>query len=175
MDTKIIGIILLVCAGLVFQYGYEDFMGSFYSPEVKLKSIIEKDIHASLSQEVKEADSNIHHAKIVYRSNNALSYLSKNPPQFKTNEKGNVWLEVEVLDLEDNEAPGFITQISVFDLKTKNKISEFGQTYHYKDYDKNFKLIITEASQPAAINKALESNDSKENKELKKEKSNSTK
>lgn len=146
MDTKIIGIILLVCAGLVFQYGYEDFMDSFFSPEVKLQTTIEKDINSSLVQESKDNKSNVHHVKFVYRSTTALSFLKKHPPQFQTNKEGRIWLEVEVLDLDDNETPGFITQISVFDIQSKNKISEFGQTYYYKDFDKDFKLRITEAS-----------------------------
>lgn len=146
MDTKIIGIILLICAGLVFQYGYNDFMDSFFSPEVKLKSTIENDINTSLAQENAENKSNIHHVKFVYRSTDALNFLKKHPPQFQINKEGKIWLEVEVLDLQDNETPGFITQISVFDLKTKNKISEFGQTYYYRDFDKDFKLKITEAN-----------------------------
>lgn len=146
MDTKIIGIILLICAGLVFQYSYDDFMDAFFSPEVKLKTTIEKDINTSLVQESKENKSNIHHVKFVYRSTDALNFLKKHPPQFQTNKEGSIWLEVEVLDLDDNETPGFITQISVFDVKTKNKISEFGQTYYYKDFDKDFKLSITETS-----------------------------
>jgi hypothetical protein len=160
MDTKIIGIILLICAGLVFQYSYDDFMDSFFSPEVKLKSTIEKDISASLTQENVENKSNIHHVKFVYRSTDALNFLKKHPPQFQTNKEGNIWLEVEVLDLQDNQTPGFITQISVFDLKSKNKISEFGQTYYYKDFDKDFKLKITDASPTPENQSALEEKES---------------
>lgn len=164
MDTKIIGIILLICAGLVFQYSYDDFMDSFFSPEVKLKSTIEKDINTSLAEESKETKnnaSNIHHVKFVYRSTDALNFLKKHPPQFQTNKDGSIWLEVEVLDLQDNETPGFITQISVFDIKSKNKISEFGQTYYYKDFDKDFKLRITEVS-PTPADKTLNHQESKD-------------
>lgn len=163
MDTKIVGVILLFCAVLIFQYSYDDFMDSFFSPEVKLKSTIEKDINQSLSTEASENKSNIHHVKFVYRSTDALNFLKKHPPQFQTNKEGKIWLEVEVLDLQDTEVPGFITQISVFDLKTQNKVSEFGQTYYYKDFDKDFKLKTTEAAlstSPAqGIKKAVEKND----------------
>lgn len=175
MDTKIIGIILLICAGLVFQYSYDDFMDSFFSPEVKLKTTIEKDINTSLAQEGEETKnnvSNIHHVKFVYRSTDALNFLKKHPPQFQTNKDGSIWLEVEVLDLQDNEAPGFITQISVFDIKSKNKISEFGQTYYYKDFDKDFKLRITEVS-PTPTDKTSEhpENNESNNNDSKKDRS----
>ncbi|MBS1971188.1 MAG: hypothetical protein JSU04_12820 [Bdellovibrionales bacterium] len=167
MDTKIIGIILLICAGLVFQYSYDGFMDSFFSPEVKLKSTIENDINNSLSQESVENKSNIHHVKFVYRSTDALNFLKKHPPQFQINKEGKIWLEVEVLDLQDNETPGFITQISVFDLKTKNKISEFGQTYYYKDFDKDFKLKITGVSPTPETNSTSEKqNSEKTSKEI---------
>lgn len=154
MDTKIIGIILLICAGLVFQYSYDDFIDSFFSPEAKLKNTIEKDINTSLGQESAENKVNIHHVKFIYRSTDALNFLKKHPPQFQTNKEGNIWLEVEVLDLQDNGAPGFITQTSVFNLKTKNKISEFGQTYYYKDFDKGYLLKIAETG-PAPENQPV--------------------
>lgn len=144
METKIIGVILLICAALIFQYSYDDFMDSFFSPGVKLKATIEKDISKSLSKETPENQSNIHHVKFVYRSTTALEFLKKHPPQFHTNKNGKVWLEVEVLDLQDNEEPSFITQISVFDVKSQNKISEFGETYHFKDFDKDFKVKVSD-------------------------------
>jgi hypothetical protein len=158
---KIIGIILLACAGLIFQYSYTDIMESFFSPEVKLKSAIERDITKSLTRESPKIMSNIHHVKFIYRSIDALNFLKKKPPQFQMNKSGKIWLEVEILDLQDNEAPGFITQISVFDLKTQNKISEFGQTYYYKDFDKHFKLKISDTNssstpQPQKLTKALD-------------------
>lgn len=146
MDTKIIGIILLVCAGLVFQYSYDDFLASFFSPAAKLKSSIESDISKSLSEEIPETKSDIHHIKFVYRSMEAMNFLKKYPPQFQTNKDGKIWLEVEVLDLQDNESPGLITQTSIFDIKSKNKIGEFGQTYYYKDFDKNFRIKIPDPS-----------------------------
>jgi hypothetical protein len=159
MDTKIIGIILLLCAGFIFQYSCDDFMDTFFSPEVKLKSTIEKDINTSLAKEIEESKGDIHHVKFVYRSTDALRFLKKHPPQFHTNKDGGIWLEVEVLDLQEEENPGFITQISVFEVKTNNKISEFGQTYYYKDFDKDFILKLAEATptqNPETINKEVQ-------------------
>jgi hypothetical protein len=135
METKIIGLTLIICAALIFQYSYEDFVGSFFSSSAKLKSKIEKDILGSLKNETPEKKSNIHHVQFIYRSTNAHEFLRNHPPQFQTDENGKVWLEVEVIDLFDSDSPGFITQTSVFNLKTKNKITEFGQTYHFKDFD----------------------------------------
>src|SRR5207253_4558591 len=120
METKVIGIILLICAALIFQYSYDDFMDSFFSPSIKLKTRIEKDISGSLEKEAPEIKSNIHHVQFVYRSKGAHEFLKKHQPQFQTNKDGKIWLEVEILDLSDNESPGFITQTSVFDIKTKN-------------------------------------------------------
>lgn len=81
----------------------------------------------------------------------AMNFLKKHPPQFQTNKDGNIWLEVEVLDIQDDENPGFITQASIFDIESKNKIGEFGQTYYYKDFDKDFKLKISGTSSEMAI------------------------
>jgi len=146
METKIIGIILLICAALIFQYSYDDFMDAFFSPSIKLKTTIERDIKKSVGAEISvnqlKDQTNIHHVKFSYRSRDAYEFLKKHPPQIQTSDKGTIWLEVEVLDLQDENTPGFITQVSVFDLKTKNKISEFGETYYMKDFDKNIKVEV---------------------------------
>jgi hypothetical protein len=113
---------------------------------VKLKTTIEKDIISSFEKDSKENKNNIHHMQLVYRSQDAHNLLKKHPPQIQTNETGKVWLEVEIIDLLDSENPGFITQTSVFDLKTKNKISEFGQTYYLHEFIKNKKAIMETTS-----------------------------
>jgi hypothetical protein len=139
MDTKIIGVILLVCAGLLIQFGYDDVIAPLFSPSDRLKVTIQKDMASSL-ESIKDSDHpKIHHVEIKYRSKKAHDFLKEHQPKFETHKDGNVWIEVEVLDLPDKENPGLITQTSVFDLKSNNKISEFGQTYYFKDYDKNKK------------------------------------
>jgi len=142
METKIIGLILLICAALIFQYSYDDVVENYFSPAVKLKKTIEKDITKSLDAQAPRSKGDIHHVKFSFRSTEAQEFLKKPPPNFQTNKNGNVWLEVEVLDLSDEENPGFITQTSVFDLRTKNKIAEFGETYYIKDFDSGAKVII---------------------------------
>lgn len=161
MDTKIIGLLLLICAGLIFQYSYQDFAEDFFSPNVKLKKVIEGDISKSLQEQTQKSISNLHHLEVKYRSPTAEEFLKKHPFNFQTNKEGTVWMEVEVLDLQDEENPGFITQTSVFDLKTKNKISEFGQTYYFKDFDKNMKV--------KTVSKAPENPANSPNKKSKKE------
>ena len=174
METKIIGIILLICAGLIFQYSYDEFMGAFFSPSVKLKSTIEKDITKSLEIQAPENKSKLHHVKFSYRSKDAHDFLKKHPPQFQTNKSGTIWLEVEVLDLPDEENPGFITQTSIFDLKTKNKIGEFGETYYIKDFDKNTKIRLMAKTTPAETKEVKaetnKKNDSKKTPDSKPEK-----
>ncbi len=142
MESKIIGIVLLACAGLIFQYSYDDFVGSFFSPNIKLKTMIEKDITNFIEKEAPENKKNIHHVRLIYRSEDTYNFLKKHPPQFQTKKNGNIWLEIEFFDLPDKENPGFIAQTSFFDLKTQNKISEFGRTYYFKDFDKNINVPV---------------------------------
>lgn len=40
-------------------------------------------------------------------------------------------LEIDVLDVPDEENPGFIFQMSLLETGTKNKIYELGRTYHW--------------------------------------------
>lgn len=136
MDTKIIGIILLICSALLINYGAGDLIEAYLSPGHKLKTIIQKDVLTSLQLKDKEEPTKIHHVELKYRSKKAHEFLQQNQPSFETHNNGTVWLEIEILDLPDPHNPGLITQTSVFDLKSNNKISEFGQTYYFKDFDK---------------------------------------
>lgn len=134
MENKIFGTILLICAGLVFQEGYHYFRKGELPPITNLKSAIEADILNSLfSKKLKEGTS-IHHVKLIFRSQDAHKLFKDSPPEFLTNKAGTLWLEIEVLDLPDEQTPGLITQTSIFDLKTQNKIGEFGSTYYLKDF-----------------------------------------
>lgn len=177
METKIIGLILLICAALIFQYSYEEAIGVYFSPAVKLKTTIEKDITKSLETQAPQTKGDIHHVKFSFRSAEAQEFLKKHPPKFQTNKKGNVWLEVEVLDLSDDENPGFITQTSVFDLRTKNKIAEFGETYYMKDFDKGAKVLIKSSptKDQRGSNIDLEKHSKEQNEESKSERSNNLK
>jgi hypothetical protein len=144
MDTKIIGIILLICAGILFRYNFEDFLEMF-SPNEKLKTAIIRDTENSLKQLSQNSKSDIkpviQHLELRYRSKDAHELLKNHRPSFTTKKDGKIWIEIEILDLPDNDNPGLITQTSVFDTETNNKISEFGQTYFYKDFGADKKKI----------------------------------
>lgn len=136
MTTKILGITLIAASLLIYGYANKLSFDAFQTPNQKLQILIEKDILKSLP--VKK--DKLHHVELKYRSKEAHKLLSKNPVEFETFKDGTIWLEIEILDLPDDKNPGIITQTSVFDLDSKNKISEFGKTY----YIKNNKTYINE-------------------------------
>lgn len=140
MKAKIISISFLACAALIFQYCLNDLKFLLLPPCEKLKTTIERDITNSILKGTIKNDFNIHHIQLFFRSEDVSKCLKRYPLNLQTHTSGKIWLEIEIIDLYNNETPGFITQVSVFDLNTKNKISEFGQTYYMKDFIKNFKF-----------------------------------
>src|SRR5437868_13474684 len=134
MSTKVIGVLLLLCSAVLFRYSYSDFVELFFSPSEHLQVKIQKDILNSLQGQLERKSMSIHHVVIKYRSQQGRDFLGNHQPIFETTKDGSVWLEVEVIDLPDQDNPGVITQTSVFDIKTNNKISEFGHTYFFKAF-----------------------------------------
>lgn len=132
MDTKIIGLVLLICAGLLFYQSYDDFIDSYFSPAAKLQAKIEKDIAQNIHVHHPESESEIRRVVVKYHSEEAHAFFKKHQPKFKINPDGKIWLEIEMIDVPDEENPGILTQTSVFDVKTNNKIGEFGSTYPIK-------------------------------------------
>ncbi|MGZ3767501.1 MAG: hypothetical protein ACXVHW_11605 [Methanobacterium sp.] len=130
MKTKILVTCILFIAGLILYVESYHYLNSTYSPCLTLRTRIEKDIIGSLD----EKKNSIHHIQLYFRSNDAYNLLQMYPLDFPTNQAGKIWLEIEIIDLFDIENPGFITQTSIFELKSKNKILEFGHTYHYMNY-----------------------------------------
>lgn len=115
---------------------YDEILEYFYSPSQKLQVAIQLDTASTLKTNIETSKLRIHHVDIKYRSKLAHDFLNKYQPKFKTVTNGEVWLEIEVLDLPDKDNPGVITQTSVFDIKSNNKISEFGETYYFRDFKK---------------------------------------
>lgn len=134
MLTKIIGLTLLLSSGLLIYMNFEDMIPLFLSPPMRLQSKIQKDTVRLLSQTRRNAPPSIHHVEIKYRSKKAHDFLKNYQPEFKTSVRGTIWMEIEVIDLPDEENPGLITQVSIFDVKTNNKISEFAETYYFKNF-----------------------------------------
>jgi hypothetical protein len=134
--TKFLGFCLIGVAAyfVLTSFGELDFQSR--SPNYLLKSKIEEDIEESLEKAGIPKSNGIHHVQIKYRSKIAHDFLKSAQPSFTTAADGKIWIEIEMLDLPDDKSPALITQTSVFDLKSNNKISEFGQTYYFKDFDK---------------------------------------
>lgn len=59
----------------------------------------------------------------------ARALLGNSNPPIQTKKDGLYKLEMTFLDLPDDQNPGVIVQMSLFDIKTKNKIFEIGRTY----------------------------------------------
>lgn len=136
MVTKIIGAILLSVSAFLLSFVYNDIIEYFEHAPRKLQVAIQQDTASSLKINLETSRLRIHHVEIKYRSKVAFEFLNKFQPKFKTEKDGDVWLEMEVMDLPDEANPGVITQTSVFDLKSNNKISEFGQTYYFRNFKK---------------------------------------
>lgn len=101
---------------------------------MSLKAQIESDVESSLLKSGLPNSNGIHHIALKFRSKIAHEFLMSAPLNLNTSPDGKIWLEIEVIDLPDKESPGIITQTSVFDMKTNNKLSEFGQRYGLKKY-----------------------------------------
>ncbi|WP_210415560.1 hypothetical protein [Bdellovibrio sp. NC01] len=76
-----------------------------------------------------------HIATVEYRNGSELAraILGKAKPGIQRVKEGTAYLEVEIMDLPDEENPGIILQMSLFDIKSKNKIFEIGRTYTMND------------------------------------------
>jgi len=146
MKSKIIGTILVISAVTIFMNLLEDFEELYFSPGAKIKTTVERDLIKRLERSDTIKINEIHHIKLNSHLEEALSFLKSYPPSLPTYKSGNIWLEIEYLDLMDPEQPGFIIQTSIFDLKTKNKIDEFAETYHLKDFDQKFETEFKKQS-----------------------------
>lgn len=135
--TKLLGIALLGLAAFLMFRNMEGMRTIIRSPAQSLKAQIESDIEQGMIRSGLPKSNGIHHVNIRYRSTDAHDTLKENQPNFETSKNGKIWLEIEVIDLSDETSPGFITQTSVFDVKSNNKIAEFGTTYNLKTFGMN--------------------------------------
>lgn len=71
----------------------------------------------------------IQSSKIIYLSENTKS-LIKNVPHFLEGKKtGKYRLEIQLLDWTHKKEKGLIIEYHLYDLKTDNKVWEYGQTF----------------------------------------------
>lgn len=140
---RLIGIGLL----LIAAYLIKDNVGFVYqTPKTgveKLRDAIENNVSNSLLQAGIPASNGIFNVDLKFRSEKAHEILKLNRPYFQTSKEGKISLEIEFIDLPDPQTPGLITQTSVFDVKSKNKIAEFGNSYDLKKYGLNEPTSVT--------------------------------
>ncbi len=155
MIYKILGSIVIVCAvvlgaSVVYQEGLwpvsqkkanigqsEHNICIEKTPSEQLRNLIEKDFATLHTQkELPTQWDQIGQVKIIRNSNLANAILGKFNPTFKTLENGSFYLEIELIDLEEDSNPGIILQASLFDKKTENKIFEIGRTYTMNNLNK---------------------------------------
>lgn len=146
--TKTLGFLIVAAAGFIAGLALKD---DLMLPEKATTSaihhqltpaeltvlMIDKDFHQlGLDKQLPEAWMNIKTVEYKMGSFLAKSLLGELRPHFPQKQDGNGHLEVEVLDLPDESNPGFILQVSLFDLKSKNKIFEVGRSYTMADLNK---------------------------------------
>jgi hypothetical protein len=126
--SKLLGLALLMIAvALVIKS--DGLFAPRLSPTEILNLQIVSDIKHSMQENGIAESNGIHHVKLQFRSHLAHQILAKQQPNFDTNPNGKIWLEIELLDIPDTKPPEFLTQTSVFDSKTNNKIAEFAHAY----------------------------------------------
>jgi hypothetical protein len=136
--TKLLGLVLLMIA-VTLVIKNNGFFAPRPSPTEILNLQIVSDIKHSMQENGIPESNGIHHVKLQFRSHLAHQTLAKQQPNFDTNPNGKIWLEIELLDVPDTKPPEFLTQTSVFDSKTNNKIAEFAHAYRIEDQHVQFK------------------------------------
>lgn len=154
MIYKVLGSIVIICAlvlgtSVLYQEGFLPISSDQSikndskpiceekTPSEQLRRMIEADFKDLYSNKELPAEwSKIGDVKVIRNSNLANALLGENNPSFKTLENGPFYLEVELIDLEEELNPGIILQASLFHKKTENKVFEIGRTYTMNDLNK---------------------------------------
>ncbi|QDK46555.1 hypothetical protein DOM22_15950 [Bdellovibrio sp. ZAP7] len=141
MVYKIIGSLVILAAGvLAFLIVQDGPTGSFISkksescvqltPAQQLVKMINDDIDELHQQGSLPKEWNgIATIEYKVRSELARTLLGSEKLGLQRVKEGNFYLEVEVLDMPDEQDPGIILQMSLKEIKSKNKIFEIGRTY----------------------------------------------
>lgn len=140
MVYKIIGSLVILAAGvLAFLIIQDGPSGNLIrksdscvqlTPAQQLVKLINDDL-AGLQHDGKLPKQWNSIATIEYkvRSELARTLLGSEKLALQRVKEGNYYLEVEVLDMPDETDPGIILQMSLKEIKSKNKIFEIGRTY----------------------------------------------
>lgn len=100
------------------------------TPAQQLSLLIKNDFdHLLKNKELPAEWSQISSINFQMNSTLAKALLGKHRPRFKQIQNGAYFMEIEVMDLPDDNDPGIILQISLFEIKSQNKVFEIGRTY----------------------------------------------
>lgn len=159
---KKIGLILLLLAVILFGYlalttwqQSDEYVWLNASPSKRLVLLVEKDLrHLYVQKSLPPEWQNIKLVAYKTNSSNLENLLSKEKPRLKIHgveakkNSPDLQAEVEVLEMPDEQNPGFIFQISLFDLKSQNKVFEIGRTYYFSDLEKSSPSQTSIVDQP---------------------------
>ncbi|UYL09947.1 hypothetical protein B9G69_005075 [Bdellovibrio sp. SKB1291214] len=143
MIYKLIGTLVILTAGvLAFLIVQDGPTGNFIrkstssencvqlTPAQQLVKLINDDIdNLKREGQLPQQWNSIATIEYKVRSELARTLLGSEKLTLQRVKEGAFFLEVEVLDMPDEIDPGIILQMSLKDIKTKNKIFEIGRTY----------------------------------------------
>lgn len=143
MIYKLIGTLVILSAGvLAFLIVQDGPTGNFIrtgkssesciqlTPAQQLVKLINDDIdNLKREGQLPKQWNSIATIEYKVRSDLARTLLGSEKLTLQRVKEGAFFLEVEVLDMPDENDPGIILQMSLKDIKTKNKIFEIGRTY----------------------------------------------
>jgi hypothetical protein len=140
MGQKLLGITII---GVAIFLGYATMSGKLsfeekkcesLTPAQQLTNLINQDFtELAKSHQLPPEWAKIGSVQYVIDSDLAKAFLGKRRPQIQRVKNGGYFLEMQFMDLNDNENPGFIIQASLIDIKSKNKIFEIGRTYFFEE------------------------------------------
>ncbi|MBX2988822.1 MAG: hypothetical protein KF802_13105 [Bdellovibrionaceae bacterium] len=136
MNEKLLGLFLLVCAiGISWYLGQE---GSSPHPQQEpqgLAGFISEDLSQNDQQGLLPKEwRSIHSVNYSFENERQKQLLNINNIRIPKNPQGQYQLDVDVIDVPDEENPSIILQMSLSDLKSKNKIWELGRFYSLVPY-----------------------------------------
>ncbi len=150
MLTRILGLIIFIAAMGIAYLAYEQYSDeidwSTGTPAKRISLLIQSDFE-QLEKENALPPEWKHILKTTYKMNSPVtaSLMGDERPHLKTTHRDikdkpatdlTYEAEIEVIDLPDDKNPGFILQISLLDIKTRNKVFEIGRSYYFKKLNK---------------------------------------
>lgn len=134
--AKALGIILVLAAATLFlkltPLGQETYISWAGQDSEKLSLKLKKELLAEISGTQREKMWLPAGEVLIERLGpTADKKLSEDFNPFDIQLESKKRIEITILDLQDQDRPGIIFQMSLIDLNSKNKVDEFGYTYYY--------------------------------------------